>query len=265
MAEWGRRAAVLVCGALAVALTSCEGVFSGIYDNDSDSGEQRLKADEIYIDAADWDYWYYVDLDSILALRNAGDSAALYRALRTHDARPIPRDSVEAVPADSAGIYTYWFDIFGKGLSVYERRSYRPTAPQAEPPHWTFAVHRDNVRTNGCAVYETSYTSLTQLPDSSAAFRDAQFQADTWSERDVWTDRTAMLSCLMGSEGIKINQVLSSWLTVNIPPIPPTFTYNGHVFILRLPDGRCAALRLKSYMDSAGTKCKLTIEYRFPY
>lgn len=255
--------AVFCC--LILSLASCEGVFSGIYDEPESSASGSRNAGEIYIDAADWGKWYYVDLDSLLSLRLSGDSAALFHSLSSHAAYNIPTDSTSAVPADSAGIYTYWFDIFGKGLSLYEKRSYRPTEPQKEPPHWSFAVHRNNVRTNGGAVYETEYISLDELPDSLGLFKYMDYTPDTWSEREVWTDRSAMLSCLMGSQGIKINKVLSSWLTVNIPPIPPTFTYNGHVFILRLASGRYAALRLKTYTDAAGTNCKLTIEYRYPY
>ena len=78
----------------------------------------------------------------------------------------------------------------------------------------------------------------------------------------MWVDRTEMLNCIMGNQGIKINQVLSSWLVFNIPPIPPTYTFNNHVFILRTKDGEYFALQLANYTDSKGTTCYLTINYR---
>jgi hypothetical protein len=52
---------------------------------------------------------------------------------------------------------------------------------------------------------------------------------------------------------------------VHIPPVPPVFTLNSHVFILRLKNGTCAALQLENYQNAAGKKCFLTINYKYPY
>lgn len=72
-----------------------------------------------------------------------------------------------------------------------------------------------------------------------------------------------MLNGLIGNQGIEINPVLSSWLTVSIPPIPPVFTLNNHVFIVRFSDGTHAALQLENYLSATGTKCCLAINIRF--
>lgn len=251
----------LLAGCCLSLAASCDGVLGGIYDEASQE-ETDVAAGQIYIDATSWTDWYYIDLDSLVDIANKGDAAALQRAQTTFTAWPIPQTEDKEAMRDSSGIYTYWFDIFGKGMSNYERRGYKPTAPQPEPDHWTIAIHRDNVRTNGGSAYETAYTSMDEVPDSAQAFADATFTPDTWSERDVWVDRTNMLNCLMGNQGIRINTVLSSWLTLNIPPIPPTYTFNSHVFILRTQSGELFALQLQNYMNNQGTACWLRINYR---
>ena len=106
---------------------------------------------------------------------------------------------------------------------------------------------------------------MDQLPKQSSDFSGGDFKPDEWSETDVWVDQSRMLQSLVGNQGIKINKVLSSWLTVNIPPIPPDFTSNNHVFLIRFKDGHYAAVQLENYMNSEGTKCWLTINYKYPY
>jgi hypothetical protein len=251
----------LLAGCSLTLATSCEGVFGGIY-NENKGSDINVKAGQLYINATSWTDWYYIDLDSLEEIINGGDAAALLKAQTVFTPWPIPQTEDTEAARDNSGMYTYWFDIFGKGMSNYERRGYTPTAPQPEPEHWTFAVHRDNVRTNGGCVYETDFTSMDDLPASATAFSDKTFTADTWSERDVWVNREQMLNCIMGNQGININQVLSSWLTFNIPPIPPTYTFNNHVFILRTKEGEYFALQLQSYMNDQGTTCYLTINYK---
>ena len=251
----------LLAGCCLSLAVSCDGVFGGIYDEDKDSSTE-VKAGQLYINATSWNDWYYIDLDSLEELIDKGDAAALQQAQTNFTPWPIPQTEDKEAMRDSSGMYTYWFDIFGKGMSNYERRGYKPTAPQPEPEHWTFAVHRDNVRTNGGSAYETEYTSMDEVPEEAEAFADKTFTPDTWSERDVWVDRAEMLNCIMGNQGIRINQVLSSWLAFNIPPIPPTYALNSHVMILRTKDGEYFALQLQDYMNSQGTTCWLRINYK---
>jgi len=243
--------------------TACEGIFEGIYDNDkAESQKQKAVEGKLYVDASDWTKWYYLDLQALHDSIGAHPSAADYSY--EWEAADIP---VEATAQGSSphGIYTYWYDVFGQGLSNHEFRSFRPTARQPEPASWTLAVHRNNVRTNGGAACETEYTSLDQLPEGgSNAFADRPFTEDEWNELDVWTVQDQMLLGLIGNQGIKVNNVLSSWLRVSIPPMPPVFSLNSHVFILRLADGTCAALQLENYQNAAGVKCCLTINYKYP-
>ncbi len=255
---------LLVTSMLAISLSACTGLFDGIYD--SPDKAPKIKPNQLAIDASDWHNWHYIDFDSLQMLAEAGDANALLHA-RTHfTPYPIPLTKDETQTDNQTGIYTYWFDVFGKGISNNRKEGFMPTAKQAEPPSWSIAIHRDNVRTNGGAVLETNYTSMDQLPQNSAQFTGATFKADEWSENEVWADQSQMLNSLIGCQGININRTLSSWLRLEIPPMPPAFKHNNHVFIVKLNNGKCVALQLESYINPAtGTKCFLTINYRYPY
>ena len=163
------------------------------------------------------------------------------------------------------GQYMYWFDVFGAGIKSNTFSYFTPTAEQTAPEEWTIAIHRNNVRTNGGAVLETNYTSMDQLPESSEAFRNMTFKEDEWTENEVWDSQEQMLLGYVPAQGIAVNRVLSSWLSIEIPPMPPSFSMNNHVFVLRLKDGSYAALQLENYLAPNGTKCYLTINYKYPY
>lgn len=250
----------------------------GFYD-EPENGTRTRGQQQLYIDATSWRNWYYVSFDSLLALRQSGDADALDYAETHFRPYPIPLDSAEAVTltpeGDSVGVYTYWYDVFGRGLTVNHRTGFRPTAPQAEPARWDIAFHRQNVRTNGGAALRTGYTDMAQLPDSSSvllsdlaqesAHAGDLFHEDEFSQNEVWTDNSRMLDCYIGNQGIRINRTLSSWLVVMLPPIPPSFTHDRNIYIVRTREGRYAALQLANYMSPDGTKCFLTINYRYPY
>ena len=247
--------------ALLSGLTACNGILGGIYDEQPD--KTVVAPGTLYMDASSWTDWYYVDLDSLSALQAAGDSIALHRA-QTHFASfPVPM--AEESGDGQTGIYAYWFDVFGQGIKHNEKREFKSTARQQDPPSWSFAVHRNNVRTNGGSVLETNYNDLSELPAQSSDFMGADFKEDTWTENTVWVDQSKMLNELIGCQGIKTNSVLSSWLHLEIPPMPPAFIHNKHVFILRLKSGRYAALQLENYIGADGKKCNLTIRYKYPY
>ena len=236
------------------SLSACHGILDDIYDDPSN--DVTLKEGQLYVDASSWTEWYYIDL---LDTNKEWVSMSIpTEKLPTLNSQP---SALNPQP----GIYTYWYDVFGAGLSNHEFQSFTPTAEQPEPEKWHIAVHRNNVRTNGGAAYETSYTSMSELPESSEAFADATFTPDTWNELDVWTIREQMLQGFVGNQGIRVNPVLSSWLKLEIPPVPPAFTLNNHVFIVRFDDGTYAAIQLENYQNAAGVKCCLTINYKYPY
>lgn len=251
-------------GILTALLSACTGLFDGVYD--SPDKAPKLSNNQLVIDASDWHNWYYIDFDSLQMLAETGDSTALLYA-RTHfTPYPIPTDRDETIAGSQTGMYTYWFDVFGAGIVNNKKRDFMPTAIQPEPSQWSIAIHRNNVRTNGGAVLETNYTSMSQLPTSSAQFAGLTFKPDEWTTNVVWEDQSQMLNCLIGCQGINVNKTLSSWLKIEIPPMPPAFKHNNHVFVVKLKNGKFVALQLQNYINPTnGTKCVLTINYKYPY
>lgn len=262
-----------VVGVGMMMLTACNGIFDDIYDKPTPIVPAK---GQIVMDARSWSDWYYVDLPRLKELTDAGDADALLQAQTEFTAYPIPMEAVGdtikseeghliAAEAKTPGQYMYWFDVFGLGIQNNRFEWFVPCAVQSEPDEWSFAIHRDNVRTNGGAVLETSYTSMNDLPATSESFKDKEFTEDEWSENEVWDSQEKMLLKYVPSQGICINKVLSSWLTVEIKTVPPTFSHNNHVFILRLKDGTYAALQLENYKSADGKNCWLTINYKYPY
>ncbi len=248
-----------------VSLTGCDGILSGIYD-EPPAEDVHTIAGQLYVDASDWTQWHYIDLGAVVdsvALDPEFNTSALWKT----SAIPLtPQgDPLTVEPAaQSPGIYTYWYDVFGVGISKYEFRSYQPTAQQPEPEKWSFAVHRNNVRTNGGPAAATGLGSLDQLPDDRGYYNNLDFVPDAWNQLDVWTVQDRMLLGIVGNQGINVNPVLSGWLAMEIPPMPPVFKLCSNVFILKLADGSMAALQLQNYQSTTGTKCCLTINYRYP-
>jgi len=229
-----------------MTLSACNGVMDGIYDEAS-----APATGDIYVDATSWTQWHYI------CLHNGNKNGNI----QSYD---IPTTPTAEFDADGAGIYTYWYDVFGEGISKHELRSSYPTNRQPEPDHWDIAVHRNNVRTNGGAVYQTTLADISAV-GTSTVYSAMPFVEDTWNETDVWAVNSQMLSGLIGCQRIKVNSELGKWLTMDIPPMPPVFRHNANVFILRLSDGTYAALRLKSYKTpNTNANCGLTIEYRYP-
>lgn len=251
-------------------LASCEGLFSSVYDEAESN--THISDSQLYVDASSKTDWYYISFDSLEMLREQGNAEKLTYAQTHFTPYPIPMtatgDSVKSPNRPdtcATGIYTYWYDIFGKGLSVNRFSSFVPTAPQPEPQDWDIAIHYIDARTNGGSVLETSYTSIDDLPASSADFSGLPFTPDEWQENIVWVDWDQVLNKYMGCQGIKINKVLSSWIKMELVTPPPVFTLNNHVFIVRLKNGKYAAVQLQNYTSPKGIKGCLTINYKYPY
>lgn len=249
---------------MAVMLSGCEGILNSLYD-DPESETRATSVGHLYIDASDWRKWHYIDLKVLaecVSLNADFNTSSLWQSIE------IPTLKTAEVSFErnneKAGIYTYWYDVFGVGVSNLEYRDFTPTDPQPEPENWTLAVHRNNVRTNGCWVAETDFISLSQIPEDSVWLSSLAFTKDEWNQTEVWTVQDRMLNGIIGNQGIYTNQVLSGWLKMVIPPMPPVFEINRHVFVLKLADGTFGALQLEDYMNSSGTKCCLSINYRYP-
>ena len=60
------------------------------------------------------------------------------------------------------------------------------------------------------------------------------------------------------------NPCLSRWLDVDTSTMPPIYTLSGKIYLLRLKDGTCAALRLVNFLNDSAIKGYMTIAYLYP-
>lgn len=259
---------------LSGALTACEGAFGWVYDevaaeevlpNVEPEIKETSVTGQFYVDASDWKMWYYLDLPAAIEEIRKDASHNINEDIVALSIPFEPTGDTETERGNHKrdGQYTYYFDVFNEGITNNHFSSFLPTSAQPEPKQWTIAIHRNNVRTNGLAAHETILTDIEEVTEDMCNSITA-WQEDEWSENEVWDDQSTMLSCYVPCQGIKVNRVLSSWLTMTIPPMPPAFSMNNHVMLLRVADGTYAALQLMDYMNSTGKKCCLTIKYRYP-
>ena len=169
----------LVAGwGMLIALSACNGVMDGIYD-----APQKPAQGDLYVDATSWTEWHYIKF-------NNSQLSTLNPQLST---LTIPTTPIAEFDADGTGIYNYWYDVFGEGMAKHELRSKYPTIRQPEPDQWDIAIHRNNVRTNGGAVWQSSLTDISKV-GSSTQYSSMPFVEDSWSEIDVWVVQDQMRS-----------------------------------------------------------------------
>ena len=249
------------------AMTSCEGVFGGLYDEASDVvPETKVEAETVtgtlYVEANAWNKWYYIDLPTVVSRVKDNAEYNPNEEWQEYDI-PMPTDDATTeytTGHQKTGQYTYWFDTtIGQSIKGYEFRNFTPTEEQTAPDNWTFAVHRSEVRTNGCSVWESTLDDIDNA--TLSVCKDKTFTPDEWSETDVWDDQSKMLLQLIPCQGIRINKVLGRWLTMGIMP---NYVMNNNVFFVRLADGSTAALQLTNHLSATNTRCCLTIKFRYP-
>lgn len=267
-------------GALSVLLCSCEGIFGGIYDTIPDGDQPAIDvagdtiSGTLYVEANEWDEWFFIDFHALRAAMTAvGKGEPMDSSCLHFEPYKVPLTLTGEWDGKSR-ICTYRFRVLtGGGLDDNEYVSEMPTDVQPTPEAWDMAIHRNNNRTNGGAALETSYNSIASLPQSSALLlqemaaigKDTTFVKDIETENEVFVDNSTMLSELIPCQAIAVNRELSRWLEMHIPPFPPTFDHNDHVFLLRMADGTVAALQCTNYISSKNVKCCLTIGYKYPY
>ena len=114
--------------AVMLTATACNGLFDGIYDDAPAS--PTITEGQLLVDATSWKDWYYVDFDSLQAYIEKKDTVGLLKAQSHFTPYHIPSSLSTGTSNGQTGIYTYWFDVFGKGIAVNEKRSFKATDAQ---------------------------------------------------------------------------------------------------------------------------------------
>ena len=110
------------------SLSACHGILDDIYDDPSN--DVTLKEGQLYVDASSWTEWYYIDLLDT-------NKEWVSMSIPTEELPALSPQPSTLSPQPSAlnpqpGIYTYWYDVFGAGLSNHEFQSFTPTAEQPQ-------------------------------------------------------------------------------------------------------------------------------------
>lgn len=131
-----------------------------------------------------------------------------------------------------------------------------------EPEEWDFAIHRYDARTNGGSVLETGCSEFSQLVPEN--LESGEYVSDEWTTEQIITDMSGMMDGVILYQESFYNPVLSRWLDVDKSTMPPVYTMSGRIYILALPDGSKAALKLTGFMNGNAVKGYMTIDYIYP-
>lgn len=154
--------------------------------------------------------------------------------------------------------YTEWHyvDLQGKQVTTTQ-------VGDAVPETWDFAVHRYDAKSNGAAVWESTAGTFDALPAPGSVSED-QWVADEWTTDRITVDMSQMMDGIILYAEDYWNPCLSQWLDVDTSTMPPIYTLSGKIYLLRLENGTCAALRLVNFMNDAAVKGYMTIDYLYP-
>lgn len=154
--------------------------------------------------------------------------------------------------------YTQWVYIdFSEQSTV--TLGYDEDAPQ----NWDIAVHRYDVKTNGAKVVETNYSDFDQA--ITATIDEADLVSDIWTTNQIVIDMSTMMDGYLGYTKSYYNPELSKWLNVDTSTMPPIYTPSGKVYIVYLPDGTRAGVKLLNFMNDMQVKGYMTIQYMYPF
>ena len=131
------------------------------------------------------------------------------------------------------------------------------------PSAWHIAVHRYDAKTNGGSVLQTEYSDPALLV-SSGIMPEGEFKEDILTTDKIAIDMSGMMDGNIIYAPSSYNEELSRWLNVDTSQMPPIYTMSGKVYLLRVSDGRHAAIILRDYMNDAKVKGFMTIDYVFP-
>lgn len=155
--------------------------------------------------------------------------------------------------------YTEWHYV-----DLHGRRVVTAAVDEEAPERWDFAIHRYDAKTNGGKVAESDAADFGSLPDPESLPED-RFTADEWTTGQIAVDMSRMMDNIIIYAEDYYNPCLSGWLDVDKSTMPPIYTLSKKVYVLELPDGTYAALRLTDFMNDAAVKGYMTIDYQYPF
>lgn len=172
---------------------------------------------------------------------------------------------IEPCTPDSPGLiyinatyYTVWTYI-----SFEDRRVDSLSVTAEAPARWDIAVHRYDTKTDHAKVIATPLTDISQARGWENTGHLPEV-ADIWTTDKIVTDMSTMMDGYLSYADSWYNPELSKWLNVDTGTMPPIYTLSDKVYIICLENGERAAVKLEGYMNSAGVKGYMSIQYIYP-
>lgn len=160
--------------------------------------------------------------------------------------------------------YTQWHYIDFDARTICTVDIDTETKTSEVPDTWHIAIHRYDAKTNGAEVLETSATGFDVLR-SAGSLPSGSWVEDEWSTNRITIDMSGMMDGVILYAEDYYNPCLSLWLDVDTSVMPPIYTLSKKVYLCRFSDGQIAALHLTNFMNDAGDKGYMLIEYVYPF
>ncbi len=163
-----------------------------------------------------------------------------------------------------ATAYTEWHYInFHSGEITTSTISLTDSTESGKPAEWDVALHRYDVKSNNGVAIETEYTTIDELLAEGLP-TDDEWTADTFADNKITIDMSHMMEGYLVYLPDYYNPILSKWVDVNTSTMPPIYTMNQKVFVVRLSDDTHLALRLINFMNDKSVKGNMNFEYYYP-
>ncbi len=185
-------------------------------------------------------------------LYDAPQPASEYGFVSVDEQRHTGRIFVDATS------YTEWHYI-----DLHDKQLTTTAVGEAAPERWDFAIHRYDAKSHGGAAAECTAVDFGSLPAAGSLPADS-FVTDEWTIDRITVDMSQMMEGVIRYAEDWYNPLLSQWLHVDTSTMPPIYTLSGKIYLLRLADGTCAALRLTNFMNDSAVKGFMTIDYSYP-
>ncbi len=126
------------------------------------------------------------------------------------------------------------------------------------PAQWDIALHRENVKTNKGAALKSEVTSLAVLTELPAG----DFVSDVMTDSTLVVDVSQMMQGVLVYKESEINKVLNAWVARS--GMPPVYTVNENVYVVRNKEGKYAKIKFSSYKNAEDKTGFATFSYVFP-
>lgn len=163
--------------------------------------------------------------------------------------------------------YTQWqyVDLENDEISFVTSLIENDTTETGVPDKWTIALHRYDVKTNNCTAAPIDYQSVSELVEAvsvdKSALEQLDYKADIFTDKKITIDMSHMMEGRIGYAKSYYNEVISSWLNIDMSVMPPIYSMTHTIFVLKTSNGRFFALNLVNYMNDKSEKGYMTVEY----